>query len=457
MNISRKISMLIVAVLMALGTCAQSRVFLLNIDDEIDATAWRYTRRAISEMQQAQPPYDLMLIRLNTYGGAVDMADSIRTALLNQSLPTVAFIDHNAASAGALIALACDSVYMSPGASMGAATVVDGQGQPMPPKYQSYWGSIMRSTAMAHGKVVAEGDSVARWRRNPDLAVKMVNPELAISFTPSEAVDSGMADGIAANIDNVLSQLNIRHPQITTFTPTLTDKILGFLGSTGVRAFLVMLIIGGLYIEMRTAGIGFAGAVATVATALYFLPMIVSGALAPWVVILFILGIVLLALEIFVIPGFGVAGVSGIFAVIASLVGAMLHTDSIGGIDWSGLRHAMCVVGMGIGMAILVVVFLVSRFGPKWLHEISSLTKEQSLDEGYIGVDMGASALIGQSGLAATDLRPSGKVEIDGQRLDATSTGAFIAAGTSVKVVKYEAAQIYVEPKGSEPSSTEIS
>ena len=132
----------IITLCAALNAAAQ-RVYVLPIDNEIDATAWRCTSRAIAEVNESEQPYDLLLVRLNTYGGAVDMADSIRSALMNATVPTAVFIDHNAASAGALIALACDSAFMSPGASIGAATVVGADGLPMPPKYQSYWSSVL--------------------------------------------------------------------------------------------------------------------------------------------------------------------------------------------------------------------------------------------------------------------------------------------------------------------------
>lgn len=303
----------------------------------------------------------------------------------------------------------------------------------------------MRSTAMSHGKYKIPGDSVEAWRRDPQIAASMVDPENAISLTPSEAVQCGYADGIASSIKEVLSELNYEDADIIWYEPSLTDAILGFLASAAVRAVLVMLILGGLYLEMRTSGMGMAGAVASVAVVLYFLPMIVTGTLAPWVIILFIIGIILLVLEIFVISGFGVTGVLGIFAVAASLIGAMLHTDSIGGVDWSGLSSAFTTVLAGIAMAVVLLIFLTSKYGPKWIRNASSLTTELKDKDGFVGVDMSPASLVGRHAYAATDLRPAGKVEIDGSRLDATSMGEFISAGTPVVVVKYEAAQIYVE------------
>ncbi len=442
----QKIRLLVLIILsMATFMAWPQRVLLLEIDDDIEATAWRNTSRAIQDLRNADPSFDLLLLRLNTYGGAVDMADSIRTALMKLPLPTAAFIDHNAASAGALIALSCDSAFMAPGSSLGAATVVNGQGEPMPPKYQSYWSSVMRSTAAAHGKYIPEGDSVPRWRRDPEIAADMVNPEKAVSYTTDEALELGLVDGIAVNVREVLAQLDMPDADITVFEPTFTDKLMGFFASAGVRAILIMLILGGLYMEMHTAGMGFAGAVSVVAAVLYFMPMFVGGTLAPWVVIVFLIGIVALALEIFVIPGFGLAGVAGILCILASLLGAMLHADSISGIDVNAIWAPLGTLAAGALLAVAAVLYLTSKHGPKGLQRVAALTTELSDEAGFIGVDMAPEKLVGMEGKAMTDLRPAGKVVIGDKVYDATSTGEFIHRHSAVRIVRYEAAQIYVE------------
>lgn len=440
----QRIFIAIISICLAMSAMAQ-RVYLLNIDNEIDATAWRYTARAIKEVKQSPQKYELMLIRLNTYGGEVDMADSIRSALMQLQVPTAVYIDHNAASAGALIALACDSAFMSPVASMGAATVVGADGQPMPEKYQSYWSSVMRATAMSHGRYVPQGDSVARWRRDPEIAARMVSPDTAIAFTADEALRIGLIDGIAANTMQVLEQLNMPNAEITTFEANTSDDILGFLAGAGVRAILIMLIIGGIYMEMHTPGLGFAGAVASVAAILYFMPMLITGTLAPWVIIAFIIGIVALALEIFVIPGFGIAGIAGIIALSASLIGAMVSPSSFDGGLGTSIVSASIIFLVGIVLAVGVVMFLTSKYGPKCFKSTSILTLQKSIDNEYIGVDTSLSQMVGRKAKAVTDLRPAGKIEINGERYDATSTGEFISAGTEVVVVKFEAASLYVK------------
>ncbi|MCH5222355.1 MAG: nodulation protein NfeD [Muribaculaceae bacterium] len=431
---------LFLGIISALSANAQNKIFVIPVETEIDNSAFHHFKKGIRQAQEENAR--LVVLRLNTYGGALDAADSIRTALLRLNLPTVAFVDVNAASAGALIALACDSVFMAPAASMGSATVVNGAGEPLPEKYQSYMSTIMRATAEHHGRK-SIGDSTA-WRRDPAIAASMVNPAVSVSLTALQALECGYADGIASNIGEVLSDLDIDNYTISSYERSLSDNILGFLSNAAVRAILVMLILGGIYMEMHTPGLGFAAAVSVVATILYFLPMFAGGAIPAWVLLCFIAGIVLIAMEVFVIPGFGICGIGGIIAVAISLIGAMTSNDSVSGFDLASIGHSLCIVGTGCLLAIVAVLYLTSSRGPRFLRKHSELMKELTVDDGFVGVDMSLARYIGQSGCSVTDLRPAGKIEIEHEIFDAVSTGPFIAANKKVKVVKYENAQLYV-------------
>ena len=437
---------------MSMPAFAATKVVILPLEDEIDARAWQHTRRACEKAVEDQA--ELFVIRMNTYGGALDAADSIRTSLMHLPVPTVAYINHNAASAGALIALACDSVFMTPGSSIGAATVVDGQGQPMPDKYQAYMSSIMRSTAERHGKWLADGDTILTWRRDPNIAASMVNPDSVTAFTSSEAVAAGFSDGTVSSLDEMFERLGVEDPDIETFEPTLTDDIIGFLSNAGVRALLVMLIIGGIYMEMHTPGLGFAAAVSLVAACLYFLPMLISGTLPAWIVITLVIGVVLIALELFVIPGFGICGLAGIIAVVVALGAAI--TPVVGSDDnvtLAIISKPLITVGIGLIAAVALVAWLTSRHGPKFFRRHSELLLTQDIKKGYIGVDMGPAKLVGHKATAMTDMRPAGKILFEGEVYDAVSTGAFIDAGSHLKILRYENAQLYVEPTRLEPET----
>ncbi len=422
---------------------AGSTVFVLPLEREIDMQAFRHVRNGLREATDCGA--DMVVLRLNTFGGALDAADSIRAILRRCPVGTVAYVDPNAASAGALIALACDSVFMSPEASMGSATVVNGAGEPMPEKYQQYMRAMMRATAESHGKT-AQGDSLVP-RRNPEVADRMVRPDESISLTASQAVAEGYAEGIASNMESVLEQLHMQEARIVVYKPSLSDDILGFLSNAAVRALLVTLILGAIYMEMHTPGLGFAAAVSIVAAVLFFLPMFVTGALSAWVILCFILGVALVALEVFVIPGFGVCGVAGGIAIIASLCGAIMESDAVTGFDFTGMVNAFFTILAGAALAIVAAIWLTGKHGPKIIRRHTELMTELKNSEGFVGVDMSLGKYVNTEGVTHTDMRPAGKIIIGKEILPAVSAGEFIRKGSHVRVIRFENAQLIVEKK----------
>ncbi|GAB1415512.1 NfeD family protein [Paludibacter sp.] len=433
-------------------------VYKIDIKKEIGSSTWLYIQKGFEEAHKESA--DVILIHMNTYGGEVVYADSIRTKILNEHLPVYVFIDNNAASAGALISLACDKIFMRQGSSFGAATVVNQTGEKMPDKYQSYMRATMRATAEAHGKdtLVMGKDTVYKWKRDPLIAEAMVDertvvPNLidsgkTLTFTPEEAKKFNYCDGVVASIDELITQnLGIESYELITFKPTTVDEIRGFLMSTVIQGVLIMLIIGGIYFELQTPGIGFPSIVAVTAALLYFAPLYVEGLAANWEILLFIIGLVLLAVEIFIIPGFGIVGILGIIFIIAGLTLSMLENVDF---DFSPVKEgrigkALLTVTAGISFGFALILYLSSRIGAKGLLRGIALNTNLEKDAGYIGVSMEQKALVGMEGKASTDLRPSGKVFIDGEVYDAVAEIGFIPKDTVVKVVKYEMGQLYVQ------------
>ncbi|MCM1518245.1 MAG: hypothetical protein NC117_06375 [Pseudoflavonifractor sp.] len=445
MKIARHILLILTLILVpVIATAKAKQVYVIPVDDEIGSTTWRTVQQGCREARELDT--DILLIHLNTYGGAVVYADSIRTALLNYPKPVIAFIDNNAASAGALISIACDSIYMRDGGSIGAATVVGGDGRQMPDKYQSYMRAMMRSTAQATG-------------RDPMIAEAMVDSRVEIpgiidstrvlTFTSSEARQHGFSNGNATDIDNILrDRLHIDNYTITTRENSFWDLLIGFFTNPAVQAILIMIIIGGIYFELQSPGMGFPSAAALIAAILYFLPLYIEGVTAPWVVAVFLLGLVLLILEIFVIPGFGIAGIVGIALMIAGLFAALLDGFSFSFDIYTDneVMHAAATVFGGLLLGIGAVALLTWKFGYKLIPRRMALHKSLETDKGYIGVDMQPSRLVGQRGRSVTVLRPAGKVEIGNTTYDAVSTGSFIDRDTEVRVERYENAQLYVTP-----------
>ncbi len=428
-------------------------VYVIPIDDEIGSTTWRHTQRGLEEA--AAMNADLVLLHLNTYGGTLVHADSIRTALMHCNIPTVAFVDNNAASAGALIALACDTVYMRPDASMGAATVVNGNdGTAMPDKYQSYMRAMMRATAERHGKIFRDGEY--RWRRDPLIAEAMVDPRVKVpgliddtkvlTFTPDEAIKWGYADGKAESVSEVLSRLGVEHYRIEQFRPTWVDNLLGFFTNPAVQAFLIMIIVGGIYFELQTPGMGFPSVAAITAAALYFLPLYLTGIASSWLILVFLAGVLLILIEIFVIPGFGVTGIAGGCLALGAVFIGLLENFSFdtGDIDLSVIWHSIATIAAGIALSVVAILYLTSRYAPKFVRRSSELHLSQKVEDGYIGVDMSVAKHVGDTGVTVTDLHPGGKIRIGDEEFDAVSVRGFVEEGRPVKVLRYENAQLYV-------------
>lgn len=433
-------------------------VYQVDIKNEIGPKTWRLARKAFTEAYKENA--DKIILHLNTYGGMVIYADSLRSLILNSPVPVWAFIDNNAASAGALIAIACNKIYMRKGANIGAATVVDGvSGEAMPDKYQSYMRSMMRATAQSHGKdtMMVGGNQQIRWKRDPHIAEAMVDERIYIegvtdsgqivTFTSHEAMQHGFCDGMAENIGQILEKEGISNYSIRYYQPTLLDVVIGFLINPILQGILIMIIVGGIYFELQTPGVGFPLLAAVTACLLYFAPLYLEGFAGNWEIIVFVLGVILLLLEIFVIPGFGVAGILGVLLIICALVFAGIDYvpfDFLGDfadfILYSLFMVVSCsLVALGASMW-LGAKLLGSR---KWTF---ALHAEQRPEDGFVGVDMTVQSVIGKVGIAETDLRPAGKIVVDNEIYDAvTLLGDYIDKGTAVVVKKYQSGQLYIE------------
>jgi membrane-bound serine protease (ClpP class) len=429
-------------------------VYRIDIKKEIDKTSQIYLSKGLAEAQSLNA--DAVLLHLNTYGGLLEAADSMRTAILYSPIPVYVFIDNNAASAGALISIACKNIYMRKGASIGAATVVDQTGGALPDKYQSYMRSMMRATAEAHGRdtIVNGRDTTYVWIRDPKIAEAMVDDRMIIpnltdsgktlTLTAKEALAWRYCDGIAESVDDVItSYLQYGEYELRSYQPSWIDNLKGFLMNPVFQSLLIMIIIGGLYFELQTPGIGFPSAAAITAAVLYFAPLYIDGLAANWEILMFFIGLILIAFEIFVIPGFGVTGISGTVLIIAGLSLALVNNINFNfeGVGDFEIGRSIMVVLIGISAGFGSMLWLSSRIGSKGLLREVALTAD--LEQAKSTPSL--SALVGQEGITATVLRPSGKVIIDGAHYDAISESGFIDKGTHVLVVRFENAQIYVE------------
>ncbi len=419
-----------------------NKVYTFKIDADIDPAMNRRVQLALEEAKKNEA--GLIIIEMDTYGGAVTDADEIRTRLLESEIPVYVFINKDAASAGALISIACDSIYMAPGSSIGAATVVNGvDGAAAPDKYQSYMRSMMRSTAEANG-------------RNPQIAEAMVDEKIVvegisdsssvITFSVSEAIKNGFCEGEYESIDAILKSQNLANTEVLAYEEDTVDKVIAFFLSPAISGVLILIIIGGIYFELQTPGVGFPLLAAIIATLLYFIPYYLNGLAENWEVLIFFTGIILLAIELFVIPGFGIFGVVGIVCILGGLVLGMLPNQDFNFdfVPASQLFGALLTVILAALASVGLVFWLTPKINQWGAFRHITLATTQERSAGYTA-SFYSETLLGKIGTVHSRLRPSGKIEIEGEIFDAYSRGEFIDQGEKIVVISTEGTSLKVK------------
>ncbi len=437
----KKIILLLFVSLFITEAMAQKKVMVFKLMDEISPKTWRYTQKAFQSAREQK--VSAVVMELNTYGGLLDDADSIRSTILNAGMPVYVYINNNAASAGALISLACDSIYMHPGGTIGAASVVNQNGELLPDKYQSYMRGIMRSTATQNHR---RGD-IAEAMVDGNVVVDSINKKgQVITFTAEEAIKYGFCEAKANSITDVLQRTQLSDAELIYYEPSALDKFIGLLKAPMLSGILILLILGGIYFEFQHPGAMFPIGVSLIAAMLYFAPNYMDGLAANWEIVLFFIGLVLLILEIFVIPGVGVAGISGIILLISSLILAMVKNDyfNFDGVGNGSLNLALKIVSISFISTILIAIvlsrFMVSR------NFFERIAHTQTLaDSKLVNSLLHRESILNLKGIAITDLKPQGKIEINGILYNAVSSGEFIDAQSIIEVYKENSMMVWVK------------
>jgi len=417
-----------------------SEVVVIGIDRTVELGLAALVRRAI----KTHPDAVAIVVDINTLGGRVDAAIQIRDALLDAGPRTVAYIHPRAISAGALIALACDNILMSSGATIGAATPVQagagGQMEAVGEKMVSYMRAEMRATAEANGR---RGD-IAEAMVDRDVVIKGVVKEgKLLTLDTDRAIKLGIADGEAANLDAVMEALTLQDPKIDRVEPNWGEEIARWLTEPTVSGLLLSIGMLGLMIAFYTRSVGPFTIAGFLALVLFFGGHAVVHLVGWEEALLFIAGVVLVVVEIFFVPGLGVPGVLGLIFVIASLVLALIGIPIDVSFETGVLTDAMTRVMVSLlGSFVLALVLgrLLSRTA------MGQALVLQEAETGFLSAPT-ASDLVGQTGEALTDLRPAGKVTIEGQRHEATSEREFIARGSRVRVIGRDGPALVVRPE----------
>lgn len=418
------------------ASATDSTLFVFDIKGEINASTERLTRRALQQASESNA--QLIVIRLDTYGGRVDAADEIRNMLLACEIPVWVYIENNAASAGAYISIACDSIYMRPGSTMGATTVVNERGEKVEEKYQSFMRSRMRSTAEKNG-------------RNPDIAEAMVewtrpipgfrDSGKVVSLTALEAVEYGFCDGLYPSFDDLIKQEGWEHATLVEYHTTPAQTVIDFLLSPVVSVILIAIIVLAVFFELKTPGLGMGSVVALIAASLYFIPHYMGGLAAYWEILLFVLGLILVLVEIFLIPGTGAAGILGGVSIFISLAFALVKSSPGDGFFGLPATEDILWAFMLVLISCSSSFVFILAFGKKLLH--SSMFKRvevaavQNKHDGFTSHHIPA-GIIGEVGVVTGMLKPTGNVRIGDEIYEARAIFGTIARGEKVKVTGIE-------------------
>lgn len=396
-------------------------VYTVPIQGEIEPGLAAFVARGLALAERSN---GVVLLEINTFGGRVDAATEIKDLVFKAEVPVIAYVSERAWSAGALIALSAPKIAMAPGSSMGAA-------EPRPMEEKTV------SAVRAEFEATAE-----RWGRDRRLAAAMVDASVVVeglseegkilTLSAQDAVEYGMADLVAGSVHQVLSELGYESYELVRLEPHWAESIARFLTNSTISSLLLTLGFLGLVFEVMSPGWGVPGTAGLTCLALFFGGRYVAGLMGWEAILLFLVGLVLILLEIFVIPGFGVAGVLGMISVMSSIV-----------VAFGDLQVALINLTIVLVVTIAAVVLLWRRFTRSRLWKRIVLSHSETQQAGY-RAPADLSHLVGKQGMAITPLRPSGTCVIDGRRCDVVSEGGFVAANTRVEVVSVEGTRVVV-------------
>lgn len=401
-------------------------VLVLSIDGEIDLGLAALTERAVAEAEELGAA--ALVLRIDTPGGRLDAALRMRDVLLGATVPTIAFVDRDAFSAGALIAIAAERLHLAPGAVLGAATPVLGDGQQADEKTVSAVRAVFRATALERGRDPAVAEAMV----DASLAVEgLVRRGELLTLDVEQARRVGYADGVDIDLTALLTSLGLAERELIEVRPALAERLVRVLTSGIVAGLLltvgIWLLVGDV---LRGGGLGLGAALGSAAIATFLFGHLLAG-LAGWEsVVLVVLGIVLILVEVLVLPGIGIAGVSGVVALLGGAVLAMVDRQ-VEVVPGAVVTRAVSIVGLSFLTAVVLIVVALSLASRK-----GAMTRRGS--RLVLRSDVGGShdsALLGATGVALTDLHPSGAVTIGDARIDVVAEEGFISAGTAVVVI----------------------
>jgi membrane-bound serine protease (ClpP class) len=403
-------------------------VYRLDVHGTIENGLAPYIARAVREANRVNAA--AIYLDLDTPGGRVDAAERIADVLRTSKIPVYAFVNPRAYSAGALIALATNGIYMRSGAVLGAATPVDGQGTKAPEKYVSAMRGEFRSLAEEHGL----NPRIAEAMVDENLGVPgLAQPGQLVTLSTSEALRVKYAKAQVETEAELLTEVGLAGAEVKAVEINWAELLVRFLTNPIVSPLLLSLGVLALLAEIKAGTHGLGLLVGFVCLGLFFGSSLILGLAGMEEVILLGLGVIAVGVEVFLLPGFGIAGVLGALLIGAAIVLAMLGNFPSGG----DVIQALAVLGAS--------VFITMAVAYAWLRHLpnsrrfAGLIHQDSAQsaEGYVSA-LPRGELVGKIGIAATDLRPAGVATVSGERIDVVTEGEYIHGGARVEVVRAE-------------------
>jgi membrane-bound serine protease (ClpP class) len=414
-------------------------VYVIAIEGTIDLGLAPFLARTIRDAQAAGAA--AVMLDINTFGGRVDAAVAMRDSLVSAPVRTIAFVNQRAISAGALIALACDTVIMTKGGTIGAATPVVGGGsgdtQPANEKSISYVRSEFRATAEARKRPAEFAEAMV------DVDVEIggvIEKGKLLTLTASQAIEHKVAELTADTRDAALAAAGLPGAEVRVARQTWAETLVRFLTHPVVSSLLMTVGVLGLLVEIRTPGVAVPGTVGLISLGLFFWGHWIVQ-LAGWEELLLIgIGVLLLGLEMFVIPGVTVAGIAGIVALVAGLGMTLVGAGATVSIVITALGQvAISILLAMVGAFAFVRVLPSLPFGSRLV-----LDADMTGDRGYVSSPASDRRWLGKTGTAISALRPAGIAEFDGTRVDVVSDGDFLEGGSTIEVTRVDGNRIVV-------------
>lgn len=402
-------------------------VYKIPIYKEVEKGLYAFLKRSIHEAEEADA--EAIILEINTPGGFVDSAEKIVNLLDSTSIRKIAYINSEALSAGAYLALHTDEIYMSPGGTIGAAAVIDSSGNTADKKANSAWKAKMINAAELTGKNPIYAQAMA------DETVHL--PEYRapsgelLTLSSSEALEVGYSNGTVKSLKELLEITNLADAKIVETEETFTELLARFITNPIVVPILLSIASLGLIVELYSPGFGVAGTMGLISLVLFFFGHLVAGLAGYEAIIIFVLGVILIIAE-FYLPG-GISGILGAAAIIFSIILA------------GGNILLMCIsVLIALTVAIVGMVIIMKFFGKqlKVLNKVI-LSDATTTEQGYVSNE-NRLELIGKIAVTMTPLRPAGTIRINDERIDAVSDGSFVERDKHVIIIKVEGSRIVV-------------